>query len=56
MPVAYYYRDWKQIIYGLKGTVTFTLKATPHPIGPGMMQGVLGGQSSNMISDFTWAC
>jgi quercetin dioxygenase-like cupin family protein len=35
MPVPHYHRGWEETVYGLEGTVTFTLEGTPHPIGPG---------------------
>jgi quercetin dioxygenase-like cupin family protein len=35
MPVPHYHRDWDETVYGLEGTVTFTLEGVPHAIGPG---------------------
>jgi len=35
MPVAHYHRDWDESVYGLEGTLTFTVDGVPHPIGPG---------------------
>lgn len=35
MPVAHYHRDWDETVYGLEGTITFTVDGSPHPIGPG---------------------
>ncbi len=35
MPVAHYHRDWDEAVYGLTGTVTFTVEGVPHAIGPG---------------------
>lgn len=35
MPVAHYHRDWDETVYGLDGTVTFTVDGVPHPVGPG---------------------
>lgn len=35
MPVPHYHRDWDETVYGLEGTVTFTVEGVPHPIGPG---------------------
>ena len=35
MPVAHYHRDWDETVYGLDGTVTFTVDGTPQPVGPG---------------------
>src|ERR1700680_1611501 len=35
MPVAHYHRDWDETVYGLSGTITFTVAGTPCPIGPG---------------------
>lgn len=35
MPVPHYHRDWDETVYGLEGTVTFTVDDTAHAIGPG---------------------
>ena len=35
MPVAHYHRDWDETVYGLTGTVTFTVAGRPQAIGPG---------------------
>jgi quercetin dioxygenase-like cupin family protein len=35
MPVAHYHRDWDETVYGLEGTITFTVDGSPHAIGPG---------------------
>ena len=35
MPVAHYHRDWDETVYGLTGTVTFTVDGEAHDIGPG---------------------
>ena len=35
MPVAHYHRDWDETVYGLTGTVTFTVGGAPHAVGPG---------------------
>ena len=35
MPVAHYHRDWDETVYGLTGTVTFTVDGEAHNIGPG---------------------
>ncbi|ACA19857.1 Cupin 2 conserved barrel domain protein [Methylobacterium sp. 4-46] len=35
MPVAHYHRDWDETIYGLIGTVTFTVGGKDHAVGPG---------------------
>jgi len=35
MPVAHYHRDWDETVYGLSGSVTFTVDGTPCPVGPG---------------------
>ena len=35
MPVAHYHRDWDETVYGLSGTITFTVAGTPRPVGPG---------------------
>ena len=35
MPVAHYHRDWDETVYGLTGTVTFTVEGTPHSIAAG---------------------
>ncbi len=35
MPVAHYHRDWDRSVYGLEGTITFTVDGTAQDIGPG---------------------
>ncbi len=35
MPVAHYHRDWDETVYGLSGTLTFTVDNERHDIGPG---------------------
>ncbi len=35
MPVAHFHRDWDEAVYGLEGTVTFTVDGVAHPVGPG---------------------
>jgi quercetin dioxygenase-like cupin family protein len=35
MPVAHYHRDWDETVYGLTGTVTFTVDGSVHEVGPG---------------------
>jgi quercetin dioxygenase-like cupin family protein len=35
MPVAHYHRDWDESVYGLEGTITFTVDSTAQDIGPG---------------------
>jgi quercetin dioxygenase-like cupin family protein len=35
MPVAHHHRDWDETIYGLRGTITFTVAGDQHDIGPG---------------------
>lgn len=35
MPIAHYHRDWDETVYGLTGTVTFTVGGAPHAVGPG---------------------
>jgi quercetin dioxygenase-like cupin family protein len=35
MSVAHYHRDWDETVYGLSGTITFTVAGTPCSIGPG---------------------
>lgn len=35
MPVAHYHRDWDETVYGLTGTVTFTVDDGAHEVGPG---------------------
>ena len=35
MPVAHYHRNWDESVYGLDGTITFTVDGAAHPIGPG---------------------
>ena len=47
MPVAHYHRDWDETVYGLTGTVTFTVGGAPHAVGPGdslfIQRGVVHG-------------
>ena len=35
LPVAHSHDAYEETIYGVKGTITFTLEGTPHDIGPG---------------------
>ena len=35
LPVAHSHDAYEETIYGVAGTVTFTVEGTPHPIGPG---------------------
>jgi quercetin dioxygenase-like cupin family protein len=35
LPVPHSHDGYEETIYGVKGTVTFTLEGTPHDIGPG---------------------
>ena len=35
MPVPHHHRDWDETVYGLTGTVTFTVDGVPQPVGPG---------------------
>lgn len=35
VPVPHYHRDWEETVYGLEGTITFTVAGKPHDIGPG---------------------
>lgn len=35
MPVAHHHRDWDETVYGLTGTLTFTMDDAAHEVGPG---------------------
>jgi len=35
MPVPHYHRNWDETVYGLDGTVTFTVAGVPHAIAAG---------------------
>ncbi len=35
MPVAHYHKDWDETVYGLTGTLTFTVDGAEQAIGPG---------------------
>ncbi|HEX4765957.1 MAG TPA: cupin domain-containing protein [Lichenihabitans sp.] len=35
MPVPHYHRDWDETVYGLSGTITFTVDGKPVEVGPG---------------------
>ena len=35
MPVPHHHRDWDETVYGLTGTITFTVDGASQPIGPG---------------------
>ena len=35
LPVPHSHDAYEETIYGVSGTVTFTVEGTPHPIGPG---------------------
>lgn len=55
MPVAHYHRDWEETVYGLAGTVTFTVAGEQHRIGPGQTlfipRGVVHGFSNDSGAD-----
>jgi Cupin domain len=34
MPAPHYHRDWDEAVYGLRGTLTFTIDGQPAPLGP----------------------
>jgi len=35
MPVPHYHESWEETVYGLTGTVTYTVEGEPHDIPPG---------------------
>ena len=35
MPLPHYHRDWDETVYGLEGTLTFTVEGVSRAIGPG---------------------
>lgn len=35
MPAAHYHERWDETVYGLAGTVTFTVEGKAHDVGPG---------------------
>lgn len=35
MPVPHYHEDWEETVYGVEGTVTYTIGDVRHDIGPG---------------------
>lgn len=35
MPVPHHHEDWEETVYGLAGTVTYTVEGEPHDIPPG---------------------
>ena len=35
MPVPHYHENWEETVYGLQGTVTYTVEGEPHDIAPG---------------------
>lgn len=57
MPIAHYHRDWDETVYGLDGTVTFTVDGVPHPVGPGgtlfIGRGVVHGFDNRSGGDAT---
>lgn len=36
MPVPHYHESWEETVYGVSGTVTYTVEGRPHDIGPGV--------------------
>lgn len=35
MPVAHYHQDWDETVFGLEGTIHFTMDGSTHDVGPG---------------------
>lgn len=35
MPEPHYHESWDETVYGISGTLTFTIEGTSHDIGPG---------------------
>ena len=35
MPVPHYHEDWEETVYGVEGTVTYTIGGVRHDLGPG---------------------
>jgi quercetin dioxygenase-like cupin family protein len=35
MPVPHYHESWEETVYGIAGTVSYTVDGQPHDIGPG---------------------
>lgn len=57
MPVAHHHRDWDETVYGLEGTITFTVDGTPRAVGPGdtlfIKRGVVHGFDNRSGADAT---
>ncbi len=57
MPVAHHHRDWDETVYGLDGTITFTVDGAPHAVGPGdtlfIKRGVVHGFDNRSGADAT---
>jgi quercetin dioxygenase-like cupin family protein len=57
MPVAHHHRDWDETVYGLVGTVTFTVDGAVHAVGPGdtlfIKRGVVHGFDNRSGADAT---
>ena len=60
MPVAHHHRDWDETVYGLTGTVTFTVGGQPHAVGPGktlfIARGVVHGFDNRSGAEATCLC
>jgi len=57
VPVAHYHRDWDETVYGLEGTLTFTVDGAAHRVGPGdtlfIKRGVVHGFDNRSGADAT---
>lgn len=57
MPVAHHHRDWDETVYGLEGTITFTVDGAVHAVRPGdalfIKRGVVHGFDNRSGADAT---
>jgi quercetin dioxygenase-like cupin family protein len=60
MPVPHYHRDWDETVYGLIGTVTFTVDGALRTVGPGdtlfIPRGVVHGFENRSGAPATGLC
>jgi quercetin dioxygenase-like cupin family protein len=60
MPIPHYHRDWDETVYGLVGSVSFTVDGALHMIGPGdilfIRRGVVHGFDNRSGAPATCLC
>jgi quercetin dioxygenase-like cupin family protein len=60
MPIPHHHRDWDETVYGLVGSVSFTVDGALHTIGPGdvlfIRRGVMHGFDNRSGAPATCLC